>query len=814
MRVEAYDLDLAVDYPDGTFRGDLKIELVDPSSTLELDALGLAVERVDVGGATVPVRVDAERQKLIVPLAGAEARTVRIRYSATAGRNVLTGFYISQFGERPLLTTMMEPVGCRRFMPCLDSPEFKAVFRLRVTTAPELTVISNAPVAAREGVGDRVRWTFAPTPRMSTYLLYLGVGPFEERAVVAEGTRIIAATAPGRAGRTAWALDVAARVLPAFREYYGLPYPIEKLHLVGVPDIASGAMENWGAITFSELALLVDDATVPTIRRWACESIVHEIAHQWFGNLVTMESFNDLWLNEAFATFVTAKMQDQLGLRADAWGEFAIRATSGWIGDSVRAAHPVKADVTDPAQITELFDEITYFKGSSLLRMLETYVGEGPFRRGVQAYLQGHLYGNARGEDLWRALAEATGLPIERVARDWVERSGHPVVRVHVADGGVRLEQQRFLFDSPAPAEPPRPIPLRLTVRGQPSPVLFDEPSLTVAGVDPARDPINPLRAGFFRVWYEPTLRPKVLARSVRGPDLELWGFLHDTAAFLLSGDVTVGDYLASVRAAEGATGYASVSEVSDSLQSFLPLLHDHPGFLETARSFFGAQIDRLTLRARPGEPEVDGLLREGAAVGRVVFDTDFARTLAEQFPTVDHAEPALRPAITIAAARAGPVGVVDELVRRIGSENENAAEDAARAIGNLPTSDGVARGLAAWKDRGVRTSTVAILVRRAAGSVAGAVPAWEWVERNLVEYDERAREATYLSRMLKGAIPYMGLVRPREVRQFFTRRSFPEAAVGIAQGLEFLGAFERLHRSVGSAHGSAEPVAARVRAA
>jgi tricorn protease interacting factor F2/3 len=796
VRVESYDLRLDIDYPGGTFRGDLSVSVEGAPELLELDCVDLTIEGVEFEGRAIEWRADRIRKKLLLPLPPRPAHLLRVRYSGSAGRDVLTGFYVSQFGERPLLTTMMEPVSCRRLLPCLDDPHFKAVFHLTVTVPEGVSVITNTAAVAQEEVGTRRRWTFAPTPKMSTYLLYLGVGPFEERAIEAEGVRIIAATAPGRSARTEWALRTSAQVLPAFREYYGLPYPIDKLHLVGVPDIGSGAMENWGAIAFSELAILVDDGTNPAMRRWATESIAHEIAHQWFGNLVTMEGFDDLWLNESFATFVAAKMQDRLGLRADAWGEFAIRTQSGWSGDSVRATHPIKFEVHDPEEIAEKFDEITYFKGAYVLRMLEAFVGEEPFRRGVQNYLQQHQFGNARGEELWRALAEVTGLPIERVARDWVERAGHPVVRVFQNDGGVRLEQHRFRFDGDPEGDPPRPIPLRLQVGGATRPVLFDTRVMDVPGVDPVETSINPRRAGFFRVWYEPRLRGRLLARASQLHDLELWGFLNDTIAFLYSGEATLDDYLQAIRATYPATGYASVTEVCGSLQALDPIFHETPDFRPTALGFYEAQLDRIALHPSPGESDTIPVVRQVLCEGRVLVDPAFARELASRMDSIDSADPALRFPIALAAASVGSDPSVDELLRRLASENENRAFDAACALGYLPTAGAVERALTVWKEPGVRTSCVMELVRGAARNPAGVDAAWRWIQLNLSEYERRAHESFYLPELVKSAVPYVGLKRPREVREFFEAHSFPDAKTATAQGLEMLTILERLRDS------------------
>ncbi|MCI4317830.1 MAG: M1 family metallopeptidase, partial [Thermoplasmata archaeon] len=296
MKVESYFLDLDVDYASESFRGDLTIRLASDAERVELDAVELEVHDTWVGGTLAAHRYDAAGGKLTIELLRAGDLDVRITYSGKVRKDVLNGFYVSASGEKPLFTTMMEPVGCRRLLPCLDAPNQKAVFRLRVTTDPSLMVLSNAAVESNELWEGRRRWTFAPTPRMSTYLLYLGIGPFETIETVDDGIRIIAAAGPGKAEQARKGLELAGPLLRAYGEFYGIRYPLPKLHLIAVPDLWAGGMENWGAIVFPELGLLWDGSTSPAVVRWAVETMAHEVAHQWFGNLVTMETFNDLWL--------------------------------------------------------------------------------------------------------------------------------------------------------------------------------------------------------------------------------------------------------------------------------------------------------------------------------------------------------------------------------------------------------------------------------------------------------------------------------------------------------------------------------------
>jgi len=623
-----YALDLDVDYPGGAFRGTVTLLASGLQGSVELDSEELDVDEATVDGVPAQFSVDPARHKLIVRAGTSGGRRLRLRFSGTASHKTLSGLYVSSSGERPVLTTMMEPISCRRLFPCLDAPDQKAVFTVRVTTPADQVVISNSELVRTEPVGERKCWTFAPTPPMATYLLYLGIGPFETEERVEHGVRIVAATLPGKVARTRTLLALAGPLVHAYGEYYGQPYPLPKLHLVAVPDLWAGAMENWGAIAFPEIGLLVDEGTSPAIRRWAMETLAHEIAHQWFGNLVTMTTFNDLWLNESFATFVAAKMEDRLRMRTDAWSEFLVRIRPAYFGDSLESTHPIRLDITDPKTIAESTDEITYFKGASVVRMIDSYLGEEVFRRGVASYLERFRYGNASGSDLWAALAAVSGEPVTDVLQAWVERAGFPIVRVRAGPGTLQLEQSRFLFADSHRKETPWPIPLTLVAGGRSQRLLFRTATVEIPWDEPTSVRVNPGRSSFVRVWYDPGVRPHVVGALASMDPADRWAVISDTWAFLFSGDSTLPEYIELVRRAHEFADYPSLIEVASSLELLRPYVGDVPGFLPAAIAFHRAQLDRLSLDGRPGEPDTDGVIREIVMLNLARLDPSFAAAL------------------------------------------------------------------------------------------------------------------------------------------------------------------------------------------
>lgn len=794
MQAQRYDLDLDVDFSNDRFQGDLKVHGTGDAGPLTLDCGGLEVSEIHQDGRSLTFRHDAGRQALEIADVAFDRGPVRIRYAGRARKDVLNGVYVSKLGDSKLLTTMMEPVGCRWLLPCVDHPRAKAIFRLRVTADASLAVISNGAVETSATRDGRTTWTFAATPPMSTYLVYLGIGPLETLEVVDDGVRIVVAAAPGQAEKARPALTMAGPILRGYRDYFGRKYPLSKLHLVAVPDLWAGGMENWGAIVIPELGLLWDASTNPAVERWAVETIAHEIAHQWFGNLVTMDTFNDLWLNESFTTFVAARMEEILKLRSDPWAEFRIRTSSGYFIDSLRSTHPIKLDLHDAAEISQSTDEITYFKGANIVRMIERFLGEPTFRAGLSLYFDRYQYANARSEDLWNALEEASHQPVRRWMGAWVDRPGFPVVRVRTTEAGLHLDQQRFTFGPEPLADPPWPIPLRYVDGPDQRTLVFDAPALDLPTRDPDHVRLNPERAAFIRIWYDPASRPARLAQLASWPAAERWAFVNDVAAFVLSGDATVDDLLHTVDAIVDVTDYPSVEDALGALRMAYRFLPEHPGVVPTARRFCRAQWTRLGDAARPGEPDTDPILRQSLAMELVRLDPAFAASMAGRFARLAGEPAALRPAILNAYAQAGPAEAVAQLFSAIhGAESKAAAEDTARALGNVSSAAQADEVLARVLEPGIVNINVQRTVTGLAANPVGRTPVWGWMQRNLREYERRAEGSWMLSVLLQGTIPAVGLEHPEAVRAFFARESFPEGSNGIRNGLEMLEVLTRL---------------------
>jgi puromycin-sensitive aminopeptidase len=464
-RALAYRLHIEVDPARGReYSGQVEIdcELARASASFELHAAELTVHEASVKHATqeqavsVTARPDSETILLHGPVLWPEGRlTLRLAFSGLL-RSDLRGFYAAKAGERNYAFTQLEAADARRFFPCFDEPAQKARFTISATTSHENQVVSNNPIARIEPLADgRKTVHFEPTPLLSSYLVALAVGELvASEPVYADGVAIRIIHVPGNEAMTAFALEAARESLSRLARYFALPYPYAKLDLVAVPDFEIGAMENAGAVFFRETLLLMDAASVslPEQKR-AAEVICHELAHMWYGNLVTMRWWDDLWLNEAFATWMAFDIVAKWRPEWKMWNDFGHARDSALQLDALDNTHAVYTPVRTPAEAAENFDLITYEKGAAVVRMLERYLGASTFQRGVRRYIKRHRESNTVASDLWRALSEAAGHDVEAVVRPFIEQPGFPLVRIeqrtHKGETSLRLSQERFSARGP-----------------------------------------------------------------------------------------------------------------------------------------------------------------------------------------------------------------------------------------------------------------------------------------------------------------------------------------------------------------------------
>ncbi len=459
---EGYRITLAPDFAKDNFVGDetIQVRILKPTSSIVLNSLDIQFQEATIAsnGATQAAKVSIDKQNEMATLTVAQSLTpglvtIHIRYTGILN-NQLRGFYLSKAGGRKYAVTQFESTDARRAFPSFDEPAYKATFEITAIVDKNDTAISNNPIASDTPGPTPGKHTirFKTTPKMSSYLVALAVGDFEYVEGSADGVPIRIWTTPGKKGMTNYALQVSKQCVKYFDDYFGIRYPFEKLDLIGLPDFAAGAMENTGAITFRDALLLVDDKSAPTETYKEIGAVIsHEIAHQWFGDLVTMKWWDDIWLNEGFATWMETK---PLVAWKPEWHmelDDVLESGSSLNIDSLQSTRPIHQAAETPAQIEELFDGIAYGKAAAVLRMLESYLGPETFRAGVRAYLKSYSYGNATETDFWGALAKASNKPVDRMMPTFVNQPGAPLVSIHSqCQGGTTkatLSQRRYYYD-------------------------------------------------------------------------------------------------------------------------------------------------------------------------------------------------------------------------------------------------------------------------------------------------------------------------------------------------------------------------------
>ncbi len=795
-KVREYRLQLDVDFSGLRFRGAVEADLTGVEGPVVLDAVGLTAGDASVNGRPAPCEARPEQEMIVLPSVPPGDATVRVAFDGHVIAGGLMGLYRSRYGESYILTTQCAPTDARRIFPCIDRPDRKAPLRLTLTVPSDVDVIFNTPVEEESREGPRKTLVFARTPPMATYLFYLGIGDFDRHAGPPGRVRIATYAPPGRAAEGAFASDHAARLLPAFEEYYAQPYPLPKLDLVAVPEFAYGAMENWGAISFRESQLLVSPATSTRVRRHTLDTLAHEIAHQWFGNLVTMQWWDDIWLNESFATFLEMKMVDRLYPTHGSLENLLTYWTNRTLfADSLASTRPVAAEIHDPSEIPQRFDDITYGKGAAILRMLEGYLGEEKFRAGIADYLARFRYGNARSQDLWEALDRAAGEAVQTLLRPWLERPGLPLLSVRQESPGLVVRQRRFHLTG-GHTDEFWPVPLVAEINGEVRRVRFEAARLEIPVPDVRSLHFNPNAAGFYRVLYDPTLYERVLEQYPRRTPLEQWATVQDLFAFLFSGDVGPELYARFVSASQGLTNYLPARQITEDLVTLHQIVGRHPVLAPAAQAFLQAQYRRLGSRRRPDEPELDGVLRERVTFGLLTYDESFLRELAAQFPARASVDPDLRPAVAVAFSSIGGAGA--HVALRQAAESAASDSEAMEISVALACSRDPALVEATFRllDDGVlNRAHLPQIVRAASLNRLARGETWQWIQRRLEAIGRESRGTLFSSYVYEYALPYVGLGRRAEVEAWVRAHPVIEGERGAAKGFALLDATEALRR-------------------
>jgi len=741
---------------------------------------------------------------------------LEIAFSARL-RGDLCGLYGAQAADRKFAFSQLAPTHARRFVPCFDEPSLKTRFRLAVTTGRDNAVLSNSRIEAEDLHNDgRKTVHFATTPLLSTYLLALAVGPIEaSEAVMCGQTPIRVWHVPGHEGMAKFALGVARESLTRLERWFDLPYPYDKLDLVAVPDFEFGAMENPGAVFFRETLLLLDPsmATLAEQKRVA-EVICHELAHMWYGDLVTMAWWDDLWLNEAFATWMAFTILDPWRPEWRIWQLFGHRRAAALDADALSNTHSIYTPVKSAAEATQNFDLITYEKGAAVIRMVERFLGAETFRSGVRLYIRRHRESNAIAADLWNALSEVSGQNVESIVRPWLEQEGHPVVSIRRAErdglGVVELRQQRLWLHAKSTkkvsGKPARwPIPMV----GRIGTGVAGETRLARHLLTSARQQIpaqgsnitfiygNADEGGFYRPDHAPDIFCDLLDDIDQLTPMERQGLVDHQWALVRSGHATMAsvlDLCARLGAEHDPDVLAAVGVPLRWLSRQLApdvTPASEPKLRAWVEVYFGGQVDALGWHPAPGEDAHTRLRRAEilSIVGLVghassVLDEASLRCLQYLQDRGSLAPNLTDVVVSIAAMRGGPP-LYDAFHRAMKSAPTPQEERRfLLALADFTRSDLIDRTLELCVGDEIAMQDVGSVLIRLFANRAARVPTWLFIQRRWSRL--RKLIAPQLGGRLIAATPALGTpAYRREVAAFFRKNPMPASDRALRQALE-----------------------------
>lgn len=821
VRPIKYNLRLAPDLVQCTFSGSERVDLEVNSETsaVVLHAAELEFQSVGLfrnGTESKPERIDLDEKEETVTFVFTEAisvgeATLSVEFTGQLN-DQMRGFYRSAYTledeERVMAVTQFESTDARRAFPCWDEPAAKAVFEVTLVVPPDRVAISNMPAEHTEvnGEGKKVV-RFGATPVMSTYLLAFIVGELDAiETQTKEGVTVRVFTPVGKQDQGRFALDVAARTLSFFEGYFAIRYPLPKMDLIAIPDFAAGAMENWGAVTYRETAILVDpEHSSAATRQRVAIIIAHELAHQWFGNLVTMEWWTHLWLNEGFASWIEYLAVDHLFPEWEIWTQFVFSDFGRALSlDSLRHSHPIEVEVHHPGEISEIFDAISYSKGASVIRMLAAYLGEEDFRRGLQVYLSRHQYGNASTEDLWQALAEESGKPVKNVMDTWTKQSGYPVLSVSASGNTLELHQTRFFLSGKQDkADSSRwsvPVSVVSANKGEKVSALLtgEQLALPITVGQHGWIKVNPGQTGFYRTNYSALLWDRLTVAVEEGTlsATDRLGLESDAFALTRAG------YLSTTRALSLAAAYRNEddftvwADLSTNLHAYDVLLSEEPYyelFRGFARDLYRPVYDRLGWESEPDESHLTTMLRP-MVIGTLggYGDTGVAAEACRRFDQVSREDGGLPPDLRSAlyglvVASRGSEGYAEVLELFRSADLHEEKTRCLRALGFSRDPGLLQQTLELSLSSEVRPQDTPSVVAGVAINRFGRELAWQFLQDQWAEFDRRYGKGGFLiARILAMTTEnFTTLEKATEVEAFFESHPVPAAERTIRQSTE-----------------------------
>ena len=813
---ENYQLTLTPNFRADKFGGDetIRVRIGEPASAITLNAAEISFEEATVtqNGATAKAQVStdpkAETATLrVAQMLAAGPATIHIRYTGILN-NELRGFYLSKVGNRDYGVTQFEPADARRAYPSFDQPDMKATFELTAVVPKADMAISNGKVVSdTPGPGpDEHTVKFSTTPKMSSYLLALAVGEFQCEAGEADGIPIRVCGTPEQKGRGHFALQAAEYALNYYDRYFGIKYPYGKLDIIGVPDFSAGAMENVGCIIGRDLLYFVDARSSSYFLQKvvAQDGVAHEMAHQWFGDLVTMKWWDDFWLNEGFATWMSAKPIAAWKPEWNVATDEVESAAQAMAVDSLNSTHPIHQDVQTPAQALELVDVISYDKTAAVLRMVEGYVGPGLFRKGINAYLSKHAYGNATAPDFWTTITATAKKPADKVMSSFVMQPGVPLVSVSAScskgNTKVELSQTRYFRNREllnAGSKELWQIPVCLKAGNREKCELLTRKSQTVelTGCEPVYANVG--ARGYYLSGYDTeNLHHLAAAAEQELTPPERVQLLEDAWAAMRVDRVKAGDYLALAEALKNDPTRAVIDQLSqqlDYLDSHLTTAADRQQYQAWVRNTFAPVGEQLGWTPQANDSEEQrarraDLLRLVGGVGHDPKLMELSRQLIEKAlggATVDAT--LMYPALAI-ATREGDAALYDAIQKR--AQSATSPEDSFRylqALTNFRAPELVQRTLEYALSPQVRSQDAPYIIGGLMNNAHNRDQAWDFIRQHWAQVEAKLTNFS-TGTVVDGAGNFCDTTHKQQVQNFFTEHPIPSAQRTLQQSLEFIG--------------------------
>ncbi len=750
--------------------------------THEADAISYD-EKAETATFYFTKKIPAGKAKLMLAWTGVLADNMRGFYKAR---------YTVGADERFMATTQFEATDARRCIPCFDEPAQKAVFDVSLVVGDGKTAISNTmPTGTREHSAGLKVVSFAPTPKMSTYLLAFIVGDFEYlEAETKRGVKVRVYTVPGKKAQGQFALDCGVKTLDLYEEYFAIKYPLPVLDMIAIPDFAAGAMENWGAVTYRD-SILIDDVTTSLAnRQWVAIVVAHELAHQWFGNLVTMDWWTDLWLNEGFASYIEYLAVDKLFPEWQMWSQFLLSDHGPALRlDALLHTHPIEVAVHHPSEIGEIFDEVSYSKGASVIRMLAEYLGPKDFRDGLRLYLKTHSYKNTETVDLWDAFEKVSKKPVRKMMQNWTRTPGYPVISVEAKGSNLKLSQQRF-FASPLSEKKAKSaqswmVPVSIdTAEGVTRPVLMNKVSLQVPRPSKGWVKLNEGETGLYRTSYDAAtlalLREPIMTKQL--DTLGRFGIIRDLFALGEAGKQDVTAALAMLEAYKNEDEYVVWGEILAGTGKVARLFGDGESGTALKKFLLGVLLKKaesVGWEKKSSESPDTAFLRSGLlyAVGHYGHKPTLEKA-RELFKNRNAwvIDPDLRT-------------VVYSLVAEFGGEKEWTALRDMYVVSLIPEEKNrISRALAAASSakllqktlvfalsKDVRSQDAPMMIGHVMANDGGTAIAWEFMQKNWKEIAKRYSSGSHLLTRLTAPLAFFSdKAKAAEIGTFFKKNPAP----------------------------------------